>query len=75
MALQVPFIVAGEPLGTAALAAAASLCLACQGGPIDRPIAYRKALSAIRSSVVGGSLGHTRIAMLAMGTGTTSASA
>ena len=31
-------------------------------------------LSAIRSSVVGGSVGHTRIAMLAIGTGTAAAS-
>jgi hypothetical protein len=32
-------------------------------------------LSAIRSSIVGGSLGHARIAMLAIGTGTAAASA
>ena len=32
-------------------------------------------LSAIRSSIVGGSVGHARIAMLAIGTGTAAASA
>src|SRR5579864_6184456 len=109
-------------ISAASAAAAASLCVACHGGPIDRPIADRKELmswgpitaaasrntrsrsyqctdqprssaalarawrymtesatfaarvSAIRSSVVGGSLGHTRMAMLAIGTGSAATS-
>ena len=113
---------AGYSLAASA-AAAASLCRACQGGPIDRPIADSRGsipsqpstvaasrntrsrsyqhtdqprasaavarasrymtesatlcarLSAMRSAVVGGSSGQTRIAILAIGMGTAAASA
>jgi hypothetical protein len=36
-------------------AAAASLCLACHGGPIDRPIAFRNALRSSRPSAAAAS--------------------
>ena len=45
---------AGCPVAARA-AAAASLCLACQGGPIDRPIAERKARTSSRPSTAAAS--------------------
>ena len=36
----------------ASAAAAASLCLACQGGPTDRPIATSKALMSSQPAAV-----------------------
>jgi hypothetical protein len=39
----------------ASAAAAASLCLACQGGPIDRPMARRKASTSLPLSAAAAS--------------------
>jgi hypothetical protein len=42
----------------AAIAAAASLCFACHGGPIEGPTAYREALTSGRSGNAADA--HTR---------------